>query len=107
MLHELAEHLRVSNRRALARATDNLNVRIAHLLTELAAKFRRHGGPVNPIELPITQDELAAWVGSTREAVSRSLAIMRKAGVLETRRNKIVLCDTAALCLFAQSAGDA
>jgi CRP/FNR family transcriptional regulator, cyclic AMP receptor protein len=106
LLHELAEHLRVSNRRASARATDNLTARIAHLLVELAAKFRRHGGPMNPIELPITQDELAAWVGSTREAVSRSLAVMRKAGVLETGRNKIVLCDTAALCILAQSAAD-
>jgi CRP/FNR family transcriptional regulator, cyclic AMP receptor protein len=106
LLHELAEHLRVSNRRASARATDSLTARIAQLLVELAAKFRRHGGPMNPIELPITQDELAAWVGSTREAVSRSLAIMRKAGVLETGRSKIVLCDTAALFMLAQSAAD-
>jgi CRP/FNR family transcriptional regulator, cyclic AMP receptor protein len=102
LLRELAEHLRVSNGRASARASDNLTARMAHLLLELAAKFRRHGGPVNPVELPITQDELAAWVGSTREAVSRSLSAMRKAGVIETGRNKIVLCDPQALSLLAQ-----
>lgn len=103
LLRELAEHLRVSNGRASARASENLTARIAQLLIELAAKLRRHGGHLHPVELPITQDELAAWVGSTREATSRALAAMRKAGVVETGRNKIVLCDAPALSLLAQS----
>ncbi len=112
LLRELAEHLRVSNGRAAARASDNLTARMAHLLIELGAKFRRHGTPTHQVdrvdrddrvELPITQDELAAWVGSTREAASRSLSVMRKAGVIETGRNKIVLCDANALLLLARS----
>ena len=103
LLRELSEHLRVSNGRASARASENLTARMAHLLIELAAKFRRHGGPMHPVELPLTQDELAAWVGSTREATSRSLSVMRKAGVVETGRNKIILCDAPALSLLAQS----
>lgn len=103
LLRELAEHLRVSNGRASARASDNLTERLARLLIELAAKFRRHGAPVHRVELPVTHDELAAWVGSTREAASRSLSVMRKAGLIETGRNKITLCDPHALSLLAQS----
>ena len=43
------------------------------------------------IELPITQDELAGWIGATREATARSLATFRRAGAISTGRHRIVL----------------
>jgi hypothetical protein len=35
--------------------------RQVHLRSGLAAKFRRHSGQTGPVELPVTQDEIAAW----------------------------------------------
>ncbi len=105
VLRDLAEHLRIANGRAAARTSENVGERVAHLLVELTEKFRRHGGPINPVALPITQDELAAWVGSTREAVARSLVPMRKCGALETGRNRIVIHDVSSLLTAAVVVG--
>ncbi len=103
VLRELAAHLRVSNLRALSRSSDNLTERLAHLLLELAHKFRRHGGASSSIELPVNQDELAAWVGCTREAVARSMGVLRAAGVVETGRNKVILRQPDELFRFVNN----
>jgi CRP/FNR family transcriptional regulator, cyclic AMP receptor protein len=108
VLRELAGHLRTSNSRAMARCSEHLTERVAHLLIELGEKFNRHGevgsASKSIIELPITQDEIAAWVGCTREAVTRSLTALRSAGVIETGRNRIVLCDHDGLVRFTSPA---
>ena len=100
VLREPAAHLRISNLRAMSRASDNLAERLAHLLLELSHKFRRHGGASAQIELPVNQDELAAWVGCTREAVARSMGVLRTAGVIETGRNKVIIRQPDALFRF-------
>lgn len=97
VLRELSEHLRRLNGRLSAGSSENTTERVAHLLVELSAKFRRHGGPATRVQLPVTQDEVAAWVGATREATARSLAVLRKAGAVETGRNLIVVVDPAQL----------
>lgn len=91
VLREISDQLRRANARIAARGTQSTTARAGSLLLELGEKFRRHGPSVDSIELPITQDELAAWIGATREATARSLATFRKAGAISTGRNKIVL----------------
>jgi CRP/FNR family transcriptional regulator, cyclic AMP receptor protein len=49
------------------------------------------------ISVPLTQEELAGWVGSSREAVSKALRALRARGWIETRRKAIVVIDLAAL----------
>ncbi len=93
VLRELAEHLRIANSRAGAVASEHVGERVANLLVELTVKFRRHGPKSGPVELPITQHELAAWVSCTREAVARSLAPLRESGAIETGRNRITVHD--------------
>ncbi len=44
-----------------------------------------------------THQELAQWIGASRETVSRELAALRKAGLVRSGRGKIVLLDRAAL----------
>lgn len=100
VLRELAEHLRIANSRAGAVVSEHVGERVAHLLVELTAKFRRHGTTTGPVELPITQQELADWVSSTREAVARSLAPMRECGAIETGRNRIIVHDVHNLFAF-------
>jgi len=43
------------------------------------------------------EEELAGWVGCSREAVSRALQSMRELGWLGTERRKITVIDLEAL----------
>lgn len=97
VLRELSAHLRQVGIRMSARSSESTTERVGHLLIELTAKFRRHGPVLQETILPITQDELAAWVDSTREATARSLATFRRAGAVTTGRNKITVTDMSAL----------
>ena len=96
VLRELVSHLMRANLRLSARSADTANVRVANLLLELGTKFERHA-PGPAVELPVTQDEVAAWVGATREAAARSLALLRRAGAVETGRGRITIVDSGLL----------
>lgn len=92
VLRELASQLTAANLRLSSRAVDSTTARVAQVLVELAGKLRRHAGPETP-SLDVTQDEVAAWVGSTREASARSLAVLRKSGMIFTGRGCITILD--------------
>jgi CRP/FNR family transcriptional regulator, cyclic AMP receptor protein len=93
VLRELAEHVRRLNER-LSGSTNTTTERVGQLLLELEEKFRRHSNSAGQrTELPVTQDEVAAWVGATREATARSLGDFRRGGAIETGRNKILIID--------------
>jgi CRP/FNR family transcriptional regulator, cyclic AMP receptor protein len=97
VLRELADQLRRSGARVAAQSSERTTERVGHLLIDLTAKFRRHGSGPASYTLPITQDEIAAWVGSSREATARSLATFRRAGAVTTERNRVTITDTACL----------
>lgn len=97
VLRELAEQLRRANSRVIARDSETTTMRTANLLLELGEKFQRHAPGPGDIVLPIGQDELASWIGATREATARSLATFRRAGALTTGRQRIVLHGLAPL----------
>ena len=44
-------------------------------------------------DAPITQEELAGWTGSSREAVIRALRTLRELGWIETRRRGVTLLE--------------
>jgi CRP-like cAMP-binding protein len=49
------------------------------------------------IDLPITQEELASWVGSSREGVNKALHTLRGLRWVETERRAITVLDMEAL----------
>lgn len=65
--------------------------RVAARLLELSDRFGR--GP----EVEVTHEELAAWAGASREAVTKALAVLRGLGCLQTHRGRITVTDAAAL----------
>jgi CRP-like cAMP-binding protein len=78
-------------------ATRDVTARIAGRLVELAeSSGATEEGGVR-ITLPFSQDELAAWSGASREAVARSLHLLRELGWIETRRREIKVLDVEAL----------
>jgi CRP-like cAMP-binding protein len=93
VLRELSDQLRRSNARAAARDAECLATRAGHMLLELAGQFARHGPQTGHIELPISQSDLASWIGAGREATARALADFRASGLISTGRCKIVVLD--------------
>ena len=97
LLRELSDHLRLANLRTSSRNGDSTPVRVGQRLLELAAQFARHGQSGAHVILPITQSDLAAWVGATRESTARALAQYRQAGLLRTGRGHITIINADAL----------
>jgi CRP/FNR family transcriptional regulator len=72
-----------------------LDIRLAHKLLELS-----HGGPV----VSVTQQQLAAELGTAREVVSRTLSEFNRRGWVTTLRGTITLEDRRALEALAGTA---
>jgi CRP-like cAMP-binding protein len=97
LMRLLAERLRDADRKRIEFGAQDTKGRVAARLVELAERF---GAPVKggvQIALPLSQDELAGWVGSSREAVSKALGSLRAAGWIQTRRLAVTVLDLDAL----------
>ncbi len=71
---------------------DTLN-RVARRLVELADRFGEPTESGIKITLPLTQDELASWVGASREAVTKALRTLRSGGYVRTQRRTFTVID--------------
>lgn len=69
--------------RSLARALSlRLGERTLDLLVALARSWGRPSGAGTGIEVPLTQDDLAAMLGATRESVNRAVRSLERAGMI-------------------------
>jgi CRP/FNR family transcriptional regulator, cyclic AMP receptor protein len=84
-----------ADQRMAARLTADGAGRLAVLLVELAERY----GVGDPIVIgpPLSQQELAGWVGDSRETVARALRSWRLKGIIKTGRRRITITDLAAL----------
>lgn len=98
LMRMLAERLRDADRKRIEFGAQDTTGRVAARLVELAERFGTPGdnGEIH-IALPLSQEELAGWVGASREAVSKALGVLRGAGEIRTRRLAVVVVDLAAL----------
>ncbi|MGZ4167394.1 MAG: Crp/Fnr family transcriptional regulator [Solirubrobacteraceae bacterium] len=97
VFENVAALLAEADRQRIDFATRDVTARIAGRLVELAESS---GAPEDRgvrITLPLSQDELAAWSGASREAVARSLQMLRRLGWIETGRREIRVLDMEAL----------
>jgi CRP/FNR family transcriptional regulator, cyclic AMP receptor protein len=75
--------------------------RVAARLVELAEDHGQPGPGGLLIGVPLTQVELAGWVGASREAVVRALSTLRTRGLLTTGRRAIRVLDLDGLRALA------
>jgi len=97
LLRLLSGRLRDADRKRIEFGSHDTLGRVARRLMELAERF---GEPVTRgvrISIPLSQQELAGWAGSSREAVAKALRTMRDRGWIETRRREITVTDLDAL----------
>jgi CRP/FNR family transcriptional regulator, cyclic AMP receptor protein len=97
LLRSIVGRLRDADRKRAEFAALDVVGRVAHRLVELA---ERYGEPVaggTRIGLPISQRELAGWVGSSREAVNKALGQLERRGMIAAERRHLVVLDLEGL----------
>jgi CRP/FNR family cyclic AMP-dependent transcriptional regulator len=97
LLRMLTRRLRDADRKRVEFGTYDTTGRVAQRLVELAARFGEQDDSGVRITLPLSQEELAGWTGSSREAVSKSLRALRARGWITTGRRAITVLDLEAL----------
>lgn len=74
-----------------------LPTRLARKIMHLAPE-----GESCPFKLTLSQAELAEFVGATREAVSKTLSVWKRDGVIQGARGGLVILDMDALSTLAE-----
>ncbi len=97
LLEMLSKRLRDADRKRIEFAAYDSVGRVARRLVELAERFGEAAGDGLKINVPLSQQELAGWVGASREAVSKALHVLRRRGWIETARRGITVLDLEAL----------
>jgi len=97
LLRRLAERLREADRRRVEFVALDVTGRVAARLVELAGTTGIPEEDGIRIAMPISQRELAGWVGASREAVNKSLALLVDQGLVIAARRRLVVRDLDAL----------
>jgi CRP/FNR family transcriptional regulator, cyclic AMP receptor protein len=97
LIQATIRRLRDSDRKRIEFGAFDTPARVARRLLELVDRYGETDGPSVRISLSLTQDELAGWTGSSREAVSKALREFRDRGWISTGRRSIVVLDLEAL----------
>jgi CRP-like cAMP-binding protein len=97
LLHNLVRRFRDADRQRVEFAAAQTLGRVASRLVELADRYGEPSGDGTAITLPISQEELAGWTGSSREAVAKALHTLRELGAIRTERRRITVLDDEGL----------
>ena len=101
LLQLVTSKLRDSDRKRVEGAAYDIAARVARRLVELADRFGEPDGRGVRIAVALSQDELAGWVGASREAVAKALRVLRDRGFVTTGRRTMTVLDLERLRLRA------
>ena len=102
ILRTVARRLRYADVQQAQFATHDVVGRLAHRLVELSERFGTPGDDGVELTLPFSQEDLASWVGASREAVSKAFQTLRSLHVVDTGRRRVIVYDLDALRRHAQ-----
>ena len=92
LIAALTRRLRETNERVARQSFQTVPSRVAGVLTQLIAEESaaegRHG-----ITIRMTQADLAQLAGTSRESVSRFLAMLERAGVVQVGRGRVTVVE--------------
>jgi CRP/FNR family transcriptional regulator, cyclic AMP receptor protein len=101
LLQMVTGKLRDADRKRIEVAAHDIAGRVALRLVELADRFGEPDGQGVRIAVALSQDELAGWVGASREAVAKALRVLRDRGYVTTGRRTMTVLDLERLRLRA------
>jgi CRP-like cAMP-binding protein len=97
----LIERLRTADEARIEFAGHDVVGRVARRLVELSERF---GVPCEDgieVTLGLSQEEMAAWTASSREAVAKAMRLLRELGWIETHRRRVVVRELESLRSYA------
>lgn len=97
----IAGRLRKANQRNVEFAAYSVQTRLAVLIVELADRFGQADPGGCRVRVPLSQQDLAALVGSVPDTVARALRGLVVAGLLETGRRQLTVVDLDRLRVMA------
>lgn len=97
LLRALSSELRNTDELIADRDSGDTVSRTARRLVHLAIRYGEHNGGSTRVGLALTHEDLAGWIGVSREATSRALSQLRVAGYITTGRRSITVIDLAGL----------
>jgi CRP-like cAMP-binding protein len=104
VMQVLAERVRELSRQVIELSVGDSMARVCGRLVELVgmeevARILAADGPHPPIELPlpVSQEEIGAWTGMSREAVVKAMRRLRDLGWVETGRRSVTIYDLPAV----------
>ncbi len=68
---------------------DDVDTRIAKLILRLGARYGRREGHIIHLDIPLTHQEIADMVGTTRQTVTSTLSRLKRQGVLSIDTHRI------------------
>jgi CRP/FNR family transcriptional regulator len=102
IIQYLAIRVRTADKVIYDYAFKMLESRVASKLLGLMAMFKGKDAAKNFINLPITHQDLADYVGTSRETVTKILAKFRDRGILEIQTKKITILDEKRLTTWGE-----
>jgi CRP/FNR family transcriptional regulator, cyclic AMP receptor protein len=97
LIRLITHRLRDADRKRVEFAAFDTSARVARRLVELAERFGEPDENGVRITVALSQDELAGWVGASREAVAKALRVLRERGFLTTGRRTMTVLDMEGL----------
>lgn len=91
VLESLAERLSKVESLAQNLATNDVDSRMAYLLTNLAEKYGIRTDETITIKLPISREEMASYIGVTRETISRKLKKLEEKNIIKLSGTKTII----------------
>ena len=91
LLQVISKRLSQTENLAQNLATNDAEIRIAFMILEFGEKYGVTTDQGVQIKLPINREEMANYVGVTRETISRKLSIFEEAGIISLKGNKIII----------------
>jgi CRP-like cAMP-binding protein len=96
LLKLLSQRLRQTDDQIEAALFERLDTRLARALMRLASSASTPA-PDGPVQLNVSQHELAGMIGATRERVNKQLHAWQRDGLVELGKRLIVIRDARAI----------
>lgn len=106
-LETVGARLQETHTRVVEMSTQQVEQRIAHALLRLVKQSGRKVEHGVEIDFPISRQDIAQMTGTTLHTVSRTLSAWETKGLVESRRQKIVVREPHKLFMLAEENPDA
>jgi CRP/FNR family transcriptional regulator len=85
----LSSRLRILGEMFVNLVADDVNTRIAKLILRLSARFGMRVGKEIFFNIPLTHQEIADMIGTSRQTVTSTLSVLKRQGVLNIDNHRI------------------